>query len=64
VASQGIEAALFGLFGPDTTAKFTLGALLTPLFRQFQKMNSANFAATEVSEVPRRLYSRTMVTGQ
>jgi len=28
--------ALLAYFGPDTTAKFTLGALLKPLFRQFQ----------------------------
>jgi hypothetical protein len=35
VASQGTEAALFGLFRPYILAKFTLGALDKPLFRQF-----------------------------
>src|SRR3712207_275443 len=32
-------------------AKFTLGALLVPLFGQFRKRNSANFAFAEFSEV-------------
>jgi hypothetical protein len=36
VASQITEAALFGLFRPYILAKFTLGALVKPLFRQFQ----------------------------
>ena len=35
MASQGTEAALFGLFRPYILAKFTLGALDKPLFRQF-----------------------------
>jgi hypothetical protein len=35
VASQGTEATLFGLFRPYILAKFTLGALVRPLFRQF-----------------------------
>jgi hypothetical protein len=35
VASQGTEATLFGLFRPYILAKFTLGALDKPLFRQF-----------------------------
>jgi hypothetical protein len=36
VASQGTEAACLACFGPILLAKFTLGALLKPLFRQFQ----------------------------
>jgi hypothetical protein len=35
VASQGTEAGLFGMFRPYMLAKFTLGALVKPLFRQF-----------------------------
>jgi hypothetical protein len=37
VASQITEAALFGLFRPYILAKFTLGALVKPLFRQFHR---------------------------
>jgi hypothetical protein len=36
VASQGTEAALFGLFWPGIPTKSALGAPLEPLFRQFQ----------------------------
>ena len=43
MASQGIEAAPYGLFSLDTMTEFTLGALLGPLFRQFQKGISAKF---------------------
>jgi hypothetical protein len=35
VASQGTEAALFGLFWPGIPTKSALGAPLEPLFRQF-----------------------------
>jgi hypothetical protein len=64
VASQGTEAALFGLSRPYILVKFTLGALVKPLFRQFQGellriprrrtspyTISANFALTEFYEV-------------
>jgi hypothetical protein len=43
VASQGTEAALFGMFRPYMLAKFTLGALVKPLFRQFQEKTSQKF---------------------
>ena len=38
-------------FGLDIPARSTLGALLVPLFRQFQKRNSRKFALTEFYEV-------------
>ena len=36
MASQGIEAARLGLFWTDTTAKFTLEALLNPFSDNFK----------------------------
>jgi hypothetical protein len=38
-------------FGLPTPPKSTVRALLLPLFGQFQKVNSANFAVTEFSAV-------------
>jgi hypothetical protein len=44
VALRILEKALFGHFALPIAAKSMIGTLLEPLFGQFRKVNSANFA--------------------